>query len=71
MGIKPFLITVFKYSFVLLFKSNFIRSMLKSPVNILCFIVLSFSIFDKEFSNCSVNSLVFPLGLRYVTRCLL
>ena len=33
-GIKPFLITVFKYLFVLLFKSNFIRSMLKSPVNI-------------------------------------
>ena len=62
MGIEQFLITVFKYSFVLLFKSNFIRSMLKSPVNILCFIVLSFFIFEKECSNCSVKTLMFPLG---------
>ena len=61
-GIKPFFITVLKYSLVLLFISNFIKSILKSPVNMLCFIVLSFSIFDKELYSCSVNSLKFPRG---------
>ena len=65
--IKPFLITVFRYSLVLSFKSNFIKSMLKSPVNMLCFVVLSFSIVDNELSNCSVNSLTLPLGWRYMT----
>ena len=59
---KPFFITVFKYSFVLLFKSNFITSMLKSSVIMACLIVLSFSILDKEFSRCSVNSFTSFLG---------
>ena len=60
-GIKPFFSTVFKYSFVLLFKSNFTKSILKSPVIMLCLIPLLLSIFDKEFSKCSVNSFTSPL----------
>ena len=45
-GMNPFFKTVFKCSFVLSFKSNLIKSILKSPVIILCFIVLSFSILE-------------------------
>ena len=48
-GMNPLFKTVFKYSFVLSFKSNLIKSILKSPVIILCFIILSFSILDRAF----------------------
>ena len=60
MGIKLFFSTVFKYSFVLSFKSNLIKSTLKSPLIMLCLKELLFSIFDKDFSKCSVNSLTLP-----------
>ena len=60
-GIKPFFITVFKYSFVLLLISNFIKSIFKFPGQ---HVVLYSSVifyFDKELSSCSVNRLTFPL----------
>ena len=50
-GMNPFFKIVFKYSFVLSLKSNLIKSILKSPVIMLCFIVLSFSILDRAFST--------------------
>ena len=59
-GIKLFFSTVFKYSFLLSFKSNLIKS--KSPVSMLSLMDLLFSIFDKDFSKCSVNSLTLPFG---------
>ena len=59
-GMNPFFKTVFKYSFVSSFKSNLIKSILKSPVIILCYIALSFSILDRVFSSCSVNCLTSP-----------
>ena len=61
-SIKPFYSTVFKYSFVLSFKSHLIKSILKSPVIKLCLMDLLFSMFDKDFSECSVNNLPLPLG---------
>ena len=33
----------------------------------LCFMVLSFWILDRECSKCSVNILILPLGWRYIT----
>ena len=61
-GIKPFFGTMLYYSFVLLFKLNFTKSILKSPVIMLCLIPLLLSIFDKEFSKSSVNSFTSQLG---------
>ena len=50
-GKKLLCITVFRYSFMLLFESKLFKSVSKSPVITLCFMVLSFSIFDKEFAQ--------------------
>ena len=66
-GMNPFFKIVFKYSFVLSFKSNLIKpgvikSILKSPVIMLCLIVLSSSISDRVFYSCSVNCLTSPPG---------
>ena len=67
-GMNPFFKTVFKYLFVFSLKSNLFKSILKSPVIILCFIVLSFSILDRVFYSLMTLIMCFsPLSLAIST----